>query len=533
MPTSATQSLNTVPDNALANDTALPPTSRPTSGMNPLHSKTESTLAPTSEFTRLFLLGWIVRYIFRGGSKEAFDSGALAFIRRPMARLIESKAFKETDKINAILKTAGDEIKALTPAFHSVASDTERVAPWFRGIFRAEKGLTEPQWNAAQSLQKKLRPVLRKWRGDEKETAHILKEAITADGKPIADAGLFKTISTAMGNRAYSLSLGVGSTVLSLTYSAMVRRDIRNMFSEAVAYEKGISPDQVKFSDIAASDNRIIQRTVHNYRLKLAQRLGTDALFFAAAPLKSEGITDALLGVKGVQIFAETWKRTPTLFEDIVTLVNNTINPRNGLGQPLKVGEVFDLYQHYTEQFSPHKMFHNVLERGSGEGAVWAESQPIFQRITQLMNLTYAYKHPTILDAAGQTVAQANFPLPKLIYLLGHDLIDPREPARTLTYLEVANRYGMEEVREMEAMLKAGAHLEDVLRKYPAARRPMREQEASRADPLNRITQGNHPEKSPDQIPVSSAAPLATVHAASSEHHSAREKFGIESPGTR
>ncbi|MCE3005864.1 MAG: hypothetical protein LW853_03420, partial [Rickettsiales bacterium] len=105
--------------------------------------------------------------------------------------------------------------------------------------------------------------------------------------------------------------------------------------------------------------------------------------------------------------------------------------------------------------------------------------------------------------------------------------------ARTLTYLEVANRYGMEEVREMEAMLKAGAHLEDVLRKYPAARRPMREQEASRADPLNRITQGNHPEKSPDLIPVSSSAPLATVHAASSEHHSAREKFGIESHGTR
>jgi hypothetical protein len=522
MPTTTIQPLDIAPSNARVHDTSLPPSARPTSGMNPLHSKTESTLAPTSEFTRLFLLGWVVRYIFRGGSKEIFDSGAFGVIRRPVARFIESRAAKETGRINKILSSADKEIAHLRPAFERATGDLERVASWFRGIFHAEKGLTETQWNAAQSLKKKLSPVLRKWRGDEKEFAQILKESIAANRQSIPDAGLFNPISKAMGNMAYSLSLGVGSGILSLTYSAMVRRDIRNMFSEVVAYEKGISPDQVTFSDIATSNNRIIKRTVHNYRVKLAQRLGTDALFFAATPLKSEGITDGLLGLKGIQIFAETWKRTPTLFEDIVTLVNNKINPRNGLGQAVTVGEVFDLYQHYTEQFTPAKMFRNVLERGSGEGAVWAESQPIFQRITELMNLTYAYKHPTMLDAAGQTLAQANFPLPKLIYLLGHDLIDPREPARTLIYIEVANRYGMEEVRAMQQSLAAGASLNDIWAKYPAARPMARTAEAPVATPINSITQVNHPEKSPQLT-----TPHTTVDAASSEHHSAREKLAF------
>lgn len=36
------------------------------------HTQTQSTLAPTAEFTRIFLLAWIIRYIFRGAAKAGF-----------------------------------------------------------------------------------------------------------------------------------------------------------------------------------------------------------------------------------------------------------------------------------------------------------------------------------------------------------------------------------------------------------------------------------------------------------------------------
>ncbi|MFZ8455710.1 hypothetical protein ACO1M1_14435, partial [Staphylococcus aureus] len=83
----------------------------------------------------------------------------------------------------------------------------------------------------------------------------------------------------------------------------------------------------------------------------LGSRLATDALFIPAAMMRKDGWGDFMLGIKGVQLFAGTWKRKTTLFEDMVSFVTNKINPRNGLGQPIAVGEIFDIYQHYAEQF--------------------------------------------------------------------------------------------------------------------------------------------------------------------------------------
>jgi hypothetical protein len=498
-----------------ATEAALPPTARPTSGMNPLHSQTESTLAPTSEFVRLFLLGWTVRYIFRGAGRELFDSAAVRFISKPVGRLVEWLGARSGRQLTKAMHTATEEIDALRGAVNRARDNSTVISGWFDSAESAAHGLNAEEWKAAQSFYQKLRPALKSWRASGDEAAYLLKTQLNESRVGAED--MFRPIRNSLSNMAYGLSLGISSVVLSLTYSRMVRSDIRNMFSEVVAYEKGISPDQVKFSDIAASNNHIIQRTVHNYRIKLAQRLGTDALFFATTPFKSEGIIDIVLGVKGTQIFAETWKRKPTLFEDIVTLVNNKINPRNGLGQQVTVGEVFDLYQHYTEQFAPNKMFHNVLERGSGEGEIWAKSEPIFQRITELMNLTYAYKHPTVLDASGQAIAQANFPLPKLIYLLGHGLIDPREPERTMAYIEIANRYGMEEVRALEEGLRKGVALETLLVKYPAAHIATRVATPIAADPINSITKVNHPHHAPP-----AESPRPTIDAGSGELLSGR-----------
>ncbi len=266
----------------------------------------------------------------------------------------------------------------------------------------------------------------------------------------------------------YNSIMGIGSLGLTASYSWNVYKDIKNIFSEAVAYETGKDPDQISHSDLQASDNRIVKKTMENFWLRLFKRAVTDLFFFPAALVRSAPLGDLMVGLKAGTAFTETWKRKTTMFEDLITFVNNKINPRNGLGQPISVGEVFDLYQHYNDAFNPDKMFSNVLERGTGEGALWAQSQPIFQRLTELMNLTYAYKHSSVLDPnTGHAIRQADFALPKFIYLLGHDLIDVSKPEQTMAVIDVANRYGIGAVKEMQAMLHQGGNLAQVSARFP------------------------------------------------------------------
>lgn len=265
----------------------------------------------------------------------------------------------------------------------------------------------------------------------------------------------------------YNASLGLGSLGLTLTYSWTVYKDIKNLYCEAVGAEFGKRPEEVNYADLRRSKNRVVQITMDNFWGKLSSRLATDALFIPAALMRKDGWGDFMLGIKGVQLFAGTWKRKTTLFEDLVSFVTNKINPRNGLGQPIVVGEVFDLYQHYADLFHPEKQFQNVLEHGTGEGARWARAEPIFQRITELMNKTYAYKHVSVLNAEGHAIKQADFTLPKFIYLLGHDLIDADQAERTLAAIEIANRYGIDGVKQMQTMLAQGTSLEQIHARFP------------------------------------------------------------------
>lgn len=357
------------------NDNSIGIVTSPMPGPVP-HTQTQSTLAPTAEFTRIFLLAWIIRYIFRGAAKVGFNE------------------------------------------------------------LKPDVGIANKVVNALS--------VPGRW----------LSKAVFKNKVPLGE----------LENSAYSVALGLGSGALSLNYSKLVRQDIQNLFRETVAEEKGIPQEQVTFKDITESDNKIIQRTVENYREKKWARLGTDALFFLAAPLRSEGVTDLLLGGKGVQIFADTWKRKTTMFEDLVTFVNNKINPRNGLGQPVTLGEVFDLFQHYSEAFAPEKMFNNVLSKNAS--GRWASSQPIFQRITDLMNETYAYKHTTPADYDAAKRSGSDFPLPKLIYMLGNDMIDPDQPERTLALVEIMNAHGGATVKQALASMNNGMAPQAVLRQF-------------------------------------------------------------------
>ena len=356
----------------------------------PLHTQTQSTLAPTSEFMRYFLAALPSRYVLRGFFKTIFG----------------------TEEANGGLRGI------LTKALHAPGAFIERA---LHG-----KGPRDPA-----SIKNNLGGI---------------------------EAG------------GYGAALGLGSMALTYSYSRVVYRDIKNLFSETVADELGKPVDTITDSDIRHSNNKIIQRTLKNYQTKMWGRYATDLLFFPAAWMRKEGLVDAALGLKGVQLFMDTWKRKTTMFEDLITFVSNKINPRNGLGQAINVGEIFDLYQHYAQEYNPSAAFSNVLERSSGEGAVWAQNQPIFLRMTELMNLTYAYKHSSMIDQqTGATIRQADFALPKFIYLLGHDLIDVKHPDETLARIEIANRYGIGAVKEMQTMLTGGATLDQVAARFPIA----------------------------------------------------------------
>lgn len=366
---------------ALAATTTAPPQAEAAvaPAPNPPHTSTESTLAPTSEFVRYFLLALPARYIFRGVFAGVFH-----------------------DKLDKI--------------FPGIVPFRDRVV--------------------------------------EKAVAHKWADA----DDPRAQ----------LAGRGQNITFGLGSAALTLNYSHMVYRDMFNLFSEAVAFESGKDASKVTFRDLRHSDNRIVSKTVDNFYVKTGSRAAIDMLFFFPKLVKWPFWGDALLGAKGLQLFAETWKREPTLFEHVAALVNSKVNPKNGLGQPLSTGEVFDLYQHYQFQFNEKKAFTNVLDDNPAEARIWAEGKPVFDRITELFNLTYSYKHATEIDnATGQPIRSADFGLPKFLYLLGHDMIDPARPVQTMMYIELANAHGMEAVKEARTLLASGKTIDDVIAKYP------------------------------------------------------------------
>ena len=330
-------------------------------------------------------------------------------------------------------------------------------------------------------------------------------------------------------NVAYDYALGVGSVALTTTYTNLVYKDILNMFRETVGMELDMNPEKVSYWDLKRSHNTIVSNTLSNFTRRTAERYASDALFFLR-PIKALRwlpMGDLALGIKSALIGIETWNHKPTVFEGLLSFVNNKINPNNGLGQPITVGELFDLYQYYAQTSAPDRAFTGVIEHSKGEGARWAGNQIIFQRMTELLNKTYAYKHQSIIDpATGHSVLQADFALPKFIYLLGNNLIDTSAPERTLVTIEIANSHGIDAVKQMQKMLHEGLPLADIVKQYHVTLPSTQltpptpadgEKNAVVSNPINQIDQV--PDAAPAPVSPNALAPLTHI-AANSVHHS-------------
>src|SRR5262249_5106299 len=62
---------------------------------------------------------------------------------------------------------------------------------------------------------------------------------------------------------------------------------------------------------------------------------------------------------------------------------------------------------------------------------------------------------------------RANFTITMLIDLVGNGLIDPDQMQKSLTYIEIANRYGVPAVKEIRKAIASGYSFEQAITPYP------------------------------------------------------------------
>jgi hypothetical protein len=98
-----------------------------------------------------------------------------------------------------------------------------------------------------------------------------------------------------------------------------------------------------------------------------------------------------------------------------------------------------------------------MVQRGTAQ---WDRSMAVFSRMADLMNQSY-----------GNEVAHehAQFGFSKFTHLLGTHKLDPDHIDRAAAYVEIANRYGVDEVEKAAKLFERGADVEQVLAEYPLA----------------------------------------------------------------
>ena len=298
-----------------------------------------------------------------------------------------------------------------------------------------------------------------------------------------AESKLADNIRSRNLDTSYDVLQGMGSTALTSIYAWRVLGDIKNLFRETVAFETNKSPQDVTLKDIWKSDNKIVQSTWNNFIKENTLRLGGDALFFGRLlgnvkgleALRAVNFGEIALGSKGALLVHDIMSKHTTLFQDTVQLVDRKLNPKHGIGDPITAGDVIDLYQKYSEIFHPHNQFKDATIHQNVDHTNWDEAAPIFNRIADLMNQTYKYKQSSLMHMAPEAragIPAADFALPKLMYLLGHDLLQPKNPPLTMAYVEVANRYGINGVKLLQNTLQNNVPLGTALEIFPGVTIP-------------------------------------------------------------
>jgi len=244
-------------------------------------------------------------------------------------------------------------------------------------------------------------------------------------------------------------------------YAYTTWNDMKQIMSEAVAWEKGKDPKDVTFRDFWNSDNTVVKQTINNYATYNMRRLAVNAAFFLpflAKPLakKFAFLRNPELGVdlgvaaNAAYLFSDILTRRVTPFEELQTLIDTKVNHTDHFSDKVQSSELLDVYERHA-QYSPEDKTHSFLrQRGTPQ---WDESCKLFDRMAELINQTYGNE---------PMHEKANFGFSKFIYMMGHGMIDPDHIDRSLVCVEIANLHGPKNAEAAMSELRSGSTIDDI-----------------------------------------------------------------------
>jgi len=249
---------------------------------------------------------------------------------------------------------------------------------------------------------------------------------------------------------------------ITILYARSTLKDIRSIFSETMAWETGKKAEDISFKDLWQSKNDIIHRTMRNYLKYNFRRSFVNIFFFVpffpgvanffksklGYSLHAESGGDWGVGANSAYLFSDVIYREETFFEGLQRFIDQKINHTDKTGDVVTTADLISLYDRHAKDKNPNYTFSGRMDTQR-----WKNDQRLFGRIAELMNQTYNNE---------PNHEQANFTVPKLIYLLGNGLIDPEHMERSLAYIETAGHNpGMDEVKQMAKALGSGMSLEE------------------------------------------------------------------------
>jgi hypothetical protein len=496
----------------------------------PLHVAITGTPEKTTGYMRLIMAGAMARHIFRdlGDTFVGFDNLENLLHRATKAVGLDWLA-------NVIIPIRSEQLDSVYNFFE--AAIQENVAPenlsqfneeGYRkvlGIFRAAGRVEDTHKSIADMYDSFIKTIkepvcelnietvkdILGIQGDlptNRTYEEILNDVIKMDNyraKEGADMRLaarqqrhtYNTIEDTLNaelkkNQAgHIFDAGLASiiTVLTVKYGVDVYKDMHRSFAEAIAYEDKNydarkKPSEVNLGDIFHSDNKIIQETCDSYVQKNVVRAAACLAFMGRFVSKAFGdehqwlahvpFGGLALGGMGVLMLTEVMRKDSSIFNDVIDLIDNKLNPRRGMAANIDGSDLWDLCQKYYLNNDPKKMFQDATHNDQQDGGKWVSARAVCDRMAEMMNHTYKYKNVNI--SQDDPIAQVDqeiigrleyFTLPKFIYLLGHDMIDFNHPATSLACAEIANTYSVQAAKRFwHLVMDEGVSLHDALGDY-------------------------------------------------------------------
>lgn len=265
-----------------------------------------------------------------------------------------------------------------------------------------------------------------------------------------------------LATHLYSTLAGAFMEGITYYHAQRTKKDMFSIFSQTLAWEfDKDDPKDVKWSDFGKSQNTIVQQTLKNYHDFNWRRAAVNATFFAPFLLKPVFKTekwhpeigaDIGLTANAAYLFRDVLVRKSTPFEELQSTIDRKINHAESVADKIEPADLLNIYERHAAG--------GVIDSFIGQRGTpkWDRAIETFTRMADLMNQTYSKVTPH---------EHADFGIPKFIYLVGHNLIEPGDIDRTRAYIEVANRHGIPALKKVVKDMRDGMDLEHAIQPYP------------------------------------------------------------------